>query len=75
MSTNPLQRLRSLLEAHTFSDLVSAGTLVTVAQAARQNGYSRQHVYRLVRAGKLTPITRGGSRFYFFPDQLNSLYR
>ena len=70
----PANRLRAMLKTKAFSELVKAGVIVNVQTAAWQNNYSRQHVYRLVRAGKVKPIVRGGSQFFFFPDQFTALY-
>jgi hypothetical protein len=56
---NPANKLKYLLRAKTFDQLLSAGYILDARRAAALTGFTRQHIYRLVRSGDLPHVTRG----------------
>lgn len=72
----PLKKFQSLLSRRTITELLAAGKVLNVQGFADRLGYERQHVYRLIRKGRLAPIQRGAGwgRFFFLPEQVNSVF-
>lgn len=63
-----------------FAELVAEGHVYTVHEVVRRTGYTRQHVYRLIRSRKLGTIVRGLENssevtYYFLPEQIDALFR
>ena len=76
---SPVEKLEQMLVFKSFDALLATGEVFDVLAVVDRTGYTRQHIYRLCREGKLECITRGANpeeiTYYFLPDQVSALFK
>ncbi len=74
----PAERLEQMLRFKSFDEMLLAGDILDMTAAIARTGYTRQHLARLCRDGRIEYIGRGVAekeiQYFFFPGAIKALF-